>query len=329
MILTNLGYLVGLTDIRNYLPQLFGVPFGMMLLFGPLIYFYSKSVIDASFKWKSKYWLHFVLYFVQVAINLPLFLMDKTEWNGFINTFLLGDLPVRWAEMLLFFIQDIQFFIYLLLTFRWIRKAKSSHGSAQYIISLSSRIKWLSTLTYSFSLFLLTVVLLYIILLITGKYIPAANYAYTLFTSCIIYFIAYKLVLNPELISPDFTQKYRAYMQFAGEDGERYLQKLKSLMDESKIFLNPQLKLSLLAEQVGLPRHQLSKLINEKFGKSFNDYVNEHRVNEFIRCVGDSKYQSLSIYGIALEVGFNSKSSFNTAFKKVTGKTPSEFKSSS
>lgn len=329
MIFTNLGYLVCLTSIRNYIPQLVGVPFGMMLLFGPLFYFYSKSVIDKSFKWKNKYWLHFILYFIQVLVNLPLFFMDKTRWADFITTFSSGDLPIRWAEMLIFFIQDLQLFIYLFFTLRWIQTAKSNQGNAQYIISLSSRVNWLTALIYCFSLFLVTVFLLYIFILVTGKYNPVANYTYTLLTSGIIYFVAYKLVFNPELISPDFTQKYRAYMQFIGEDGEKYLQKLKTLMNETKVFTNPDLKLSLLAEQVGLPPHQVSKLINEKFGKSFNDYVNEYRVNEFIRCVNDSNFQPLSIYGIALEVGFNSKSSFNTAFKKITGKTPSEYKTPS
>lgn len=327
MSFTNLGYLTALTNIRNHLPQLFGMPFGMMFLFGPLFYFYSKSVIDNSFQWKKKYWLHFIPYFLQVLVNLPLFMLDNNQWAGFINAFLSGNLSIRWVEKLIFFIQDIQLFIYLFVTFRWIQSAKSNYGNAQYIISLSSRVKWLTSLAYCFALFLVTVVLLYIFILIDGKYNPATNYTYTLITSGIIYFVAYKLVLNPELISPDFTQKYRAYMQFVGEDGEKYLQKLKSLMTETKVFTNPDLKLSLLAEQLGLPTHQVSKLINEKFGKSFTDFVNEYRVNEFILRVNDSKFKSLSIYGIALEVGFNSKSSFNTAFKKITGKTPSQYKS--
>lgn len=326
MIFTNLGYFAGLTNIRNYLPQLFGVPFGMMFLFGPLFYFYSKSVIDNSFKWRSRYWLHFIPYFIQVLINLPLFFMSKNQWTDFINSFLTGDLNISMAEMLIFIIQDFQLLVYLILTFRWIQAAKSSQGNPQYIISLSSRVKWLTVLTYCFSLFLMTVFLLFIFILISGKYNPTANYSYTLITSGIIYFVAYKLVLYPELISPDFAQKYRAYMQFIGEDGEKYLQKIKQLMNETKIFTNPELKLSSLAEQVGLPSHQVSKLINEKFDKSFNDYVNEYRVNEFILRINDPKFQTLSIYGIAMEVGFNSKSSFNSAFKKITGKTPSEYK---
>ncbi len=329
MVFTNFGYLVVRTEMRNYIPQFFAVPFGMILLFGPLFYFYCKSVIDNSFHWQQKYWLHFIPYFLQVIWNIPLYTMGKAIWIDFLNAFLLGNLQIHTTEKITFALQDLHLLIYLLLTFKWIQNAKSNFGNAQYIISLSSRLNWLKKVFYGLSLFLITVFLLYIFILINGKYDPITNYFYTLITSGIIYFIAYSLVLNPESISPDFIQKYRAYMQFAGEDGELYLQKIKTLMEETKIFTNSELKLALFAEQLGLPSHQVSKLVNEKFGKSFNDFVNEYRVKEFISRVNEKKYQNLSIYGIALEVGFSSKSAFNSAFKKATGKTPSTFKSTS
>lgn len=326
MIITNLGYFVIRTSLMQYVPQLFGIPFGMMLLFGPLFYFYAQSVIDPAFRWKKVYWIHFIPYLLQLFINLPLLMADKTFWLSFIHTFLAGEGQIRLTEKVVFAIQDLQLLTYLVFAVRWIQSAKKNMGNAQYIISVSARITWLTELTWCFSLFLFIVCSAYVLVLINGKYNPVTNYLYTLITSGIIYFIAYKLVLNPELISPDFARKYRAYMQFIGEDGERYLQKLKSLMNETKIFTNPDLKLSLLADQLGLPSHQVSKLINEKFGKSFNDYVNEYRVAEFIRRMNEGENKSYTIYGIALEVGFNSKSSFNTAFKKITGKTPSDYK---
>lgn len=115
-------------------------------------------------------------------------------------------------------------------------------------------------------------------------------------------------------------------MPFDGNESETYARRLRILMSEAKVFTNPDLDLSTLAERIGLPAYQVSRLINERFNKSFNDYVNEHRVREFIARVNDPKYQNLSIYGLALEVGFNSKSSFNSAFKKITGKTPSQYR---
>jgi AraC-like DNA-binding protein len=162
---------------------------------------------------------------------------------------------------------------------------------------------------------------------IDGRYNTATNYVNSFLSLGIFYFIAYGLLSTPDQISPDFSEKYRSYMQFVGEDGEKYLRKLRSLMSDRKIFTNPDLNLAMLAEHMELPAHQLSKLINEKFGKSFTDFVNEFRVNEFITRMSTLQYRSYSVYGLALDVGFNSKSSFNAAFKKITGKSPAQYKS--
>ncbi|MBK9985231.1 MAG: AraC family transcriptional regulator [Saprospiraceae bacterium] len=328
MIMTNFSYVVVRTDLRNYVPFLFGTSFGLIFLFGPLIYFYARAVIDPSFQWQKKYGLHFIPYGLQLLINIPLLIMEKRYWLEFINSFLSGTAVIRSIEIFIFAVQDIHLLIYLVLTYMLIRSVnnRQGNGNVQYLIPVSLRLNWLKNLLYSFALFLITVFGLYIFILIRGTYHPVTNYVYTLITSGIIYFIAYRMVLSPEILSPDFAQKYKAYMPFSGEEGDVYMQKIKSLMLDAKLYTDPELKLSALAEQIGLPSHQASKLINEKFGKSFNELINEYRVEEFIRRVNHDDFKAYSIYGIALEVGFNSKSSFNTAFKKITGKTPSSFK---
>jgi len=326
MVLINLGYLVIRTDLVAYVPQLFGVPFGAMFLFGPLFYFYSKSVIENDFKWKATNWLHFIPYLLHLIRNIPMLTMDKGNWQLFIGEFMAGNLPIGNFEKALFAIQDFQLLIYLIITFRYIGKAKSSHGNLQFIVTINSRIIWLKQVANALAMFLFVVVSLYVIMMFHGKYNPITNYVYTLVTSGIIYFIAYKLVLNPELISPDFIRKYRTYVQFADEKSENYIQKLSALLNHEKIFLNSELSLSTLANQLGLPSHQLSKLINERHSKSFNDLINEYRVKEFLARMGEAESQKYSLYGLALDVGFKSKSAFNSAFKKVTGHPPSFYK---
>lgn len=328
MVFTNFGYLVSRTPLTNSIPYFFAVPFGMILLYGPLMYFYSKSVLDSGFYWKQKYWLHFIPYLIQVCINLPLYTANKEAWGWFNQTFLAGELPIQSAEKIAFAIQDIQLFIYLIITYRWVHSAKSTHGNAQFIISVSARLRWVKQLTACFLIFLITVFTLYLIILFAGFYQPVTNYIYTIVISAVIYFIAYSMVLKPELIILDFTKKYKAYKSFDNPNGDDYVQKIKTLLGEKKIFTNAELKLATIAEEVGLPQHQLSKLINEKFGKSFNDLINEYRVQEFITRINQPEFQSFSIFGVALDVGFNTKSSFNSTFKKFTGKTPSEFRKS-
>lgn len=102
-------------------------------------------------------------------------------------------------------------------------------------------------------------------------------------------------------------------------------QQLEVLMQDAKPYLNPGLSLSELARQVGLPSHQLSKVINDGFQKNFFDYVNGYRIEAFKRQIREGAHNERTILSLALEAGFNSKTAFNRAFKKHTGQTPREF----
>lgn len=326
MILSNFGYLAIRTELLFYIPQVYGLSFGSLFLFGPLLYLYSGSILENGFEWQRKDWLHFLPFMIQAATAIPWFLHDSEDWIAFIQTFLSGNLAVGLYPKIVYAVQNFHLLIYIVLTAQRIRLARHEHLQAKYTVPVSSRIRWLTGLTISLALLLVTVFSMYIFVIAHGKFNPMTNYVYTVVTSGIIYFMAYSFVLNPELITPDFLLKYRTYMPFDGAIGDQYLEKLKSLMDHDKLYVNPDLKLADLAVALGLPPHQVSKLINDKFGKSFTDLVNTYRVQEFIERVNLREYQSRSVFGLALDVGFNSKSAFNSAFKKVTGKTPSEFR---
>lgn len=326
MVLTNFGYLVSRTALIHTIPFFFLVPFGMILLFGPLLYLYAKSILDSTFVWKPVYWLHFIPYAIQLLFNLPLYTAEKKFWDSFNADFLSGRLPMRSFEKVAYAVQDIHLLIYLIIIFLWINRSRKKLGNAQFIISISSRITWIKQLSICLAIFLVTVFGLYLSVVANGFYLPVTNYIYTLVVSAVIYFIAYKMILKPDLIILDFSKKYRSHKVFDNNEGNDLVKKVKVQLEDHKIYTNPELKLADVAELVGLPQHQLSKLINEKFGKSFNDLINEYRVQEFINRINEPEFRNLSVFGIALDVGFNTKSSFNSTFKKITGKTPSEFR---
>jgi len=175
------------------------------------------------------------------------------------------------------------------------------------------------------SLYLILVVGLFLFVLVVRRFDLYANYSYTLVMSAIIYYLAYQLALRKEVVLADFNVKYKS-SPLSSSDKNHYAETLRQIMISEQPFLDPDLKLADLAEQLLLPAHHLSQLLNEEFGQSFFDLINHHRIEEFKRRLVDSRSAHLSILGLAMEVGFNSKSSFNTAFKKETGLTPSEFK---
>lgn len=99
--------------------------------------------------------------------------------------------------------------------------------------------------------------------------------------------------------------------------------KLLKLMVEEKPYLEPKLTLSMLAQQLGVTSNQLSQVINQQEQVNFHDFVNRYRVDEFIRRA--EQHPNYSFLALAFDSGFNSKSSFNSIFKKQKGNTPSKY----
>lgn len=106
---------------------------------------------------------------------------------------------------------------------------------------------------------------------------------------------------------------------------EEHFQKLNDLMTKGQFYKNASLSLGDLANKLDLHPNYLSQIINNNGGQSFYDYVNTFRVNEFKNLLSQSENQKYTLMTLAFECGFNSKSSFNRYFKKITGQTPSQY----
>jgi AraC-like DNA-binding protein len=111
---------------------------------------------------------------------------------------------------------------------------------------------------------------------------------------------------------------------------DAYLQEMKSslilVMENKKPFLDPELSVFKLASQLEISSHILSYIINKGFNENFYQFINRYRIEEAKKMILHPGMQHLSLIGIAFEVGFNSKTVFNTTFKKTTNQTPSQFK---
>lgn len=112
---------------------------------------------------------------------------------------------------------------------------------------------------------------------------------------------------------------------FSNYNDEPELARLESAMEEEELFIQSKLSLKTLAKELKLPAKYVSYLINTYHNTNFHDYINTYRVKEVIRNIEDSSQKNKTILALALESGFNSKSSFNQVFKNHTGKSPSEF----
>ena len=112
------------------------------------------------------------------------------------------------------------------------------------------------------------------------------------------------------------------------ETATSFLSRLQEYIEQKSPYLNPALTLRSLAEQIEIHPNQLSWLLNEKVGKNFNEFINQLRVEYFKKLVVDPANSHISLIGLAYESGFNSKTVFNTVFKKNMGMTPKEYQKS-
>ncbi len=105
------------------------------------------------------------------------------------------------------------------------------------------------------------------------------------------------------------------------------VQAITNLMEREKLYQETELTLQDIAERIGIPSYQVSQVINSHMGKNFYELVNGYRVEEAKRLLRHPDNSNYTILSIGFEAGFNSKTTFNTVFKKFTGKTPTEYRS--
>lgn len=129
----------------------------------------------------------------------------------------------------------------------------------------------------------------------------------------------------PETVIEDSGKKKYQKSGLTSASAEALHAQLKEQMAREKFYKDGELTLLDLAERMNVPPNHLSQVINEREGKSFYDYINGLRTDEFMRAVREPDSQRLTLFAIAQACGFNSKSSFNRYFKKVTGQSPSAF----
>ncbi len=164
-----------------------------------------------------------------------------------------------------------------------------------------------------------------------------------LFVIVIIFVTAYHLVNTPEIFKENIEMNRTLSVEDCGEESERekyarqslddvmqrqYLDVLSQYMESNKPYLNENISIRELSEDTGIPSHHLSIVINSMLGKNFYTFINEYRVKEAEVILGDPENSDASVISIAFRAGFNSKSAFNSVFKKITGKTPTQYRES-
>lgn len=303
------------------------LPISFFLIMGPLLYFYIKSTVLPQFRMTFKDWMHFLPAFILLLLQLGLFLSTTVFSDTALNSI---TFPLQLIEQIAGL---VSFFLYGFLGLQlvkdyqqWIAQEYSNH---EYIT-----LAWLRTLLIALLLgwILLAGFTFFDLIFYQFHLPPSAYYPLLLYASVLIYWMGLKQLMRAKLPGPSpaavltHEENITTVPQKNLEDLRDEIARVESFVTHQKPYLDPELKLDKLAALLNLHPKTLSHLLNKGLHASFYDYTNRHRVEEVKQKLTDPKYDNYTLLGIALESGFNSKSTFNHIFKKLTHQTPLEYK---
>jgi len=282
---------------------------------GPLLFLYVSAMTQSVRNIPT--WYHFLLPIVVSCATLAV----KVE---------LVYLP-KIAEMALFYILYLQIFCYGVISTNLLR----SHAKSTLQIFAGDRkqsLLWLYYLCAAY--FLMWVVdMLTTSLNLLGKGPGLDVYQYYLLLESVlvitmaIFAIKQPKILYPMIIAANIENKKYYTSQFGAEVSSQLKIQLDSIMEEQQPVLDSELNLQLLADTLCISSHELSQLLNQTYGLNFYDFVNRARVDITRKMLREEKFNHQPIMDIAFQAGFTNKTTFNRAFKKHTGETPSVYRS--
>lgn len=324
ILLVILSNLWSATFLYREMPQVAGFARGMVLLPGPLLYLYALATLRTGFRFRTIHLLHFLPY-------MAAFVLIRIQEGGVpvsikiaaIDSLMDGKVKMNFRNTCWFIAYFVHLFSYVVLIRRhMISSLSDTH--AHYLIPLAQRIGWLKKINISLWITAMVFGFIVFYILYTGFYTIQGNYCYIVALASLVYLMAYQSVSDRAVIQPHFKMKYHTA---GAKDAQKndLLGTLIYLFEKEKIFEDPSLKISTLALRLKTQPHILSQVINEKMNRSFNDLVHHYRINAFKERVMAGDHSKFSIIGLAYDIGYNSKSAFNTAFKKQTGVTPSQY----
>ncbi|MTI31606.1 helix-turn-helix domain-containing protein [Xanthovirga aplysinae] len=303
------------------------------MLFGPYFYLYTAYTISGKLVLNTRDLWHFVPFILMVSIFL-LFYNGKVSFNTV--TFFVRDqyLPGRIVFGLIFYSSIL---IYTIFTFIKLSNYRRLLKAGLENYSSEVPLFWLSFLTFFFSaLFFFYLILGGINAFTFSERFDISSLSHIGLT-ILAYVVSYFGLRQTNLTSSEKIEKQEhdnlvesissgLKNKFSSEEAEDIMQELKDLMEKEEPYLNPELTLGNLANRINISKYDLTYLLNNHLGKNFFAFVNEFRLRAVIRKLENSENNHLTIISIAYDCGFNSKSSFNTLFKKQLGLTPSEYR---
>lgn len=316
---------------------LIAINFGILLLHGAAFYIYVKAMINTASSFSIKNLLHFIPLVVFILYITILYISNNTNKIPLLYNNISIQSHIEWNIFATYAVCSIP--VYLVLSYRILKKYDKSILD-NYSSTEEAELDWLKRCISGIAITWLVYIVLEILPHFT-TFIPrgeSLKYAFYLFSLMIFYLGIYgikktTLFIN-QYIQPLVTTKINNLQNnglkknktiITEVEQEEYIQKLKEYMFTNKPYLKSRLSIKDLSDESKIPSLVISQLIKFVLNKNFYEFVNDYRVEEFIKRSSSDSNTRFTLIGIAMECGFSSKSTFYSIFKKHKGFTPQEY----
>ncbi len=343
-----LGF-AGWYDNQPYRDFMFYTPFQHLYFVGPIIFFYTQSLLNQAFKFTKKEVLHLIPGILYLIYSLIIFIYDKLIVGKyyFYESGIDKDFD-NWYQ----YSGQISMIIYFILSLRYYNLYR------KIIVQVASNadtilFQWIRNYLVAFLIMLLLPILFDLITLINPKINSyKGTWWFFLCFSFVLYYIAvtgysnavstkigFKLSIlekKPILLFDENLKsiqqeentidiEHEVFTEKNFPDIELWKTKIESLIREEKLYQNPELSLSEISRKLQTNTSIISKAINQGFEMNFNDFINNYRIEAIKELFAKGEHKKSTLLGIAYDCGFNSKATFNRAFKKNTGFSPKDY----
>ncbi|MBN1301849.1 MAG: AraC family transcriptional regulator [Melioribacteraceae bacterium] len=334
LLLWDLGY-------YTVIPHLLLLPISISFLMGPVHYLYCKYLISSESKFSKKDFLHFIPFLIYFLLISGELLKSKDELISLFDQ--LQKKSVQGEFLVFNWIITVHVLFYVTITL--LRIQKFSNTIKQVFSSIEKlQLNWLRYITVIIGagmvVFLIENTFLLGGYIISDKF-ALSNIIFSLYVIAIGYlgllksdiFLSCEFVDSAHTIPEiDTASSYKGETKYrrsglTEERAKEILNDLLMLMTADKPYKDNSLTLNKLALILSVTPHNLSEVLNSRMNQNFFDFINKYRVDQVKSDLTEKSKNNLTLLSIAMDAGFNSKSSFNSIFKKFTGMTPTEYKS--
>jgi AraC-like DNA-binding protein len=339
------GY-AGWYSQQPYRNILFYIPFQQLFLLPPVLYFCFKTLLDKSFQFSKKDYIHFIPAAIYLIYSIAIFLTDKVILNEY---YFYADGKDKDFSTWYQITGLISLSYYLIESLKTYYKYKTITYN---VVSFADSVmfKWAKRFLIAFLLLIAIRIIFFIVNPEWDEF--GKKFWYYVCFSILFYYMSISGYTNSILSVTSFKDSpvnSNTDLEFEADnnietaflltspDNEKleekneipdldiWKEKIENLMVVDKMYENPELVISDLSNILGTHSKKISQVINQGFNMNFNDFVNHHRIKALLQKIEEGEHNIQTLLSLAFECGFNSKSTFNRAFKKATSLNPKEY----